>query len=299
MRSPGACCRPCATLFIRDAEQEKPMKPRRCKKADRTAAVFHERWRPTAWSKRRYISIVGSIGIVCATAGCAGPPGLDDAQLTAVRLATMEDLARHSQADAEVSRRLFRGATIRNPQKGTITFGEEDYDAYRQYLHEHPASIPGEATSRLRLPTLRISFVTSRMLIEPSASETSAVHGAAYFCDDGHPLKDRLARVSVMWRGRHVTTEIARDIGRALITAGQEYEIFVLYSHWDRRSGRPGMTTATLLPPANDLCFALLTEGYPLPSTAGQPLRVDRSAVAAALGPLPREISIARGDRPL
>jgi hypothetical protein len=229
---------------------------------------------------------------------------LDDAQFSAVVVPTAEDMVRRSQAEDSLSRQLFAGATVRDPERGIITFTENDYEAYREYVREHSklrGLPPGQKGRRLELPILRISFFTRRILIEPAASKTVHIaDGSLYFCDSGDPLNNRLASAKIMWRGRFVTNQTAQDIQSALSISPlpQEYEVFVPYTNWDRRSWRAGMETATLLPAPGDLCLALVELGYPLPSTTGRPLRIEKAAVAAALGPLPREISATQADEP-
>jgi hypothetical protein len=237
------------------------------------------------------------VGAVILTAGCATPPALDDARLDVVEVATSDDLLRFSHAKQALDRQLFGGATFRDLQNRIVTFTEDNYDGYQAYIGQHPEIIPiAKDRADLDLPTLRISFFTSRMLIEPEVSETVyQAFGSLYLCDDGNPLGDSLASADVMWRGRFVTGQIAENIKTALGAGAQpqEYEIIVRYTNYkERRSWRPGAEAVTLLPPPGDLCFALVKMNYPLPSTAGRPLRINKEAVKAVLGTLPREIPL-------
>ena len=99
----------------------------------------------------------------------------------------------------------------------------------------------------------------------------------------------------IMWHGRVVTLESAREIEKSLENEprAQEYEIYFGYAYWDRQQARTKGQPITLLPLADDLCVALQRWNYPLPSSVGRPMRVGKELINKTVGPLPRLLSAA------
>ncbi len=100
-----------------------------------------------------------------------------------------------------------------------------------------------------------------------------------------------------MWRDSFVTGKTAPDIEAALkITPeAQEYEIFFPYTNIEEQRPLPrGARFVTLTAPTSDVCFALVKYNMLWPPSEGHPLRIEKQALAAALGPLPRTVPIRR-----
>jgi hypothetical protein len=88
--------------------------------------------------------------------------------------------------------------------------------------------------------------------------------------------------------------QILSDIADALGNGQnpQEYEIFFEYYYWEDVSDSSGTQWRMLVPLPADLCVSLFELNWPLRSTVGRPLRIDRDIVSAAVGPLPRPIPV-------
>jgi hypothetical protein len=236
-----------------------------------------------------------AIGMALLAAACASPP-LDDAKLEGVRLATSDDFARCAKADEILSRQMFGGASVRDPQRGLITFGKDDYDAFEDYTRGHPLPFPealtprGSCGARGGWPALDISFSTRRHLIETDHGLPVA---ALQLCDkdlDSRPettpyLKGRISVGSnVMWRGRVVVDQAAGDIDAALTADSQPQSYEIIFPYYYQQNN-------TLLPPPGDLCLSLTDwSNWPLGGGMGRPLHIDKAAVINALGPLPRDV---------
>lgn len=102
----------------------------------------------------------------------------------------------------------------------------------------------------------------------------------------------------VMWRGHFVTPERAREIESLIETKvrPQTYEVFFSYVYWERNQGHQSSALVTLQPLPADLCVAMHRWNYPLPSSVGHALRIDKEMVNAAVGPLPRPLPLSGGE---
>lgn len=149
---------------------------------------------------------------------------------------------------------------------------------------------------------MRLVFQTDRTLFDShNAGESLSV--AFYLCSSA-PSTDQLwgfgsESLGVMWNGRVVTSEIAKDIAGAVAAKPQpqRYEIFFSYVYWDRPRTWSMGEPVTLLPLPEDLCLAMYRLRMPFPSTFGRPMRISKSLVNAAVGPLPRPLPVV-GDEP-
>ena len=236
--------------------------------------------------------VIGSlIGLLFIVVGCSSPQSLDDAQLITIRLERAEDRTRFAIAHEIRLLEWFGELTFEDPERGTVIFTMNDYSAYQAYLLKHPHLLRPSNTSNVDWATLNISFRTQRALVKP---DDLSVMTVIYFCDGGPVWGNRLISSDLMWRGRLMTSDTVKEIETALaaIPEPQEYEVRASYTYWAEIDGPRPLTTITLKPPPGDLCVALEKMNWPMPvrPTYGRQLRIDREAVAAVLGPLPRRI---------
>lgn len=199
-------------------------------------------------------------GLALALVGaCAGTPSLDDAEVTALTLAT----------PAEISR----------------------FEAAKD-LHLSPSGLPPLTVIAPDWPTLRLAFQSQRQLFNPlEAGRASAL---VYPCTaDG---RDRdpygLGSKFVLWRGRVVDQPASQKIADLLASepTPQEYVVFFDYKYWDAQEQRDQDDPMTLLPLQNDLCVSLHKPRYPFAPSIGKPLRIGKESVNEAVGDLPRRI---------
>lgn len=240
--------------------------------------------------------------IICMSmlslAGCTILPSLADVQLTSVRLATDDDKKIQLQADRDLTRQLFGGAWIRDPQKGLIAFSADDYDGYQRYSDEHPTFVGfGNFDARARAfkpldwPVLHIEFSTDRRLIAPESTKTVYTADAVlYFCDS----KEFSHSNTLTWHSSYLTGQLQRRIEAATQWPHekQTYEFMTSYTYGTVVRVGPTVSSVTLMPPLSDLCLAL-SRPYSIP---GKALRIDKRVVAGALGPLPRDLPINNKD---
>lgn len=190
---------------------------------------------------------------------CAGTPSLDDAEVTALTLAT----------PAEIS----------------------SFEAAKD-LHLSPSGLPSLTVIAPDWPTLRLAFQSQRQLFNPlEAGRASAL---VYPCTaDG---RDRdpygLGSEFVLWRGRVVDQQASQKIADLLASepTPQEYVVFFDYRYWDVQQQRDEGDPITLLPLQDDLCLSLHKPRYPFAPSVGEPLRISKDSVNTAVGDLPRSI---------
>lgn len=245
---------------------------------------------PTYGLIRIWTIVFGAlIGMVAV--GCAAVAPLDDAVLIDVTLASTSDMARYEEARESRSRETFRGATI-NDARGRSHFSAAEYDKYRAYLRENPLHLP-VFDQAFKWPNVRLSFQSRRALFDPDASVMPRV--AFHMCGsygDEQPLWG-FGSPEVIWRGRFVTAERAREIEKLLAAdaRAQEYEVFFQYVHYaEEKQTREPVSSVTLLPLPDDLCVALISYNFLSPPSVGRPSRVSKGAINDAVGPLPRPL---------
>lgn len=143
-------------------------------------------------------------------------------------------------------------------------------------------------------PWLWVTFESTHQLFNPlEAGQRFAV---IYFCSLAGPDLEvrRLRPEKILWRGRIVGQEVAREIAEELRTnpGPQEYKVFFRYDNWDRSEAREGEDPITLVPIREDLCLSLKKENYPFSPSIGNPLRINKDLVNAAVGELPRTLAV-------
>ena len=96
-----------------------------------------------------------------------------------------------------------------------------------------------------------------------------------------------MTQVEFLWRGQVVTKDNVDRIASAAQDSPPRYEVFFRYRPLPIGSD-PSVPVA-VPPPWEDLCLAVMDwGGWPAQSPDGQPLRIPRDLVAAALAqPLP------------
>lgn len=221
-----------------------------------------------------------TIIVLLSTSGCAVVPSLDDATLETVEVATPEDLARLSDAMKQWERESFLSVSVRDPIHGRMEF--TDYDAWQAYLGKNNELRPSFHAST-DWPRIRISFSSNRMLFEPGENSGWA-NGEVYFCGRDDIQSDWKNREPILWRGRVIMGDVAREIGEALGVdrEPQTYEFILRYTNWE--STPSGLM---LQPLSDDLCFSVVET--PWATYRGRPLRIDMQTISEALGPLPRK----------
>jgi len=241
--------------------------------------------------------IVVGISFLIAAAGCATVAPLDDAALIQVGLASSDDLARYAVAQERMSRELFGGASFSDGKgRVLVSFTAAEYDKYLAYTREHAASesIPAPRP-KPRWPMLRLVFQSHHVLLDPDAS--SAPFVVFYLCDSNN---DRVrlwgfGTPALMWDDRLVVTSTSvRQMATLLGTRAQpqRYEVFFEYVYSDHEHTHAATQPVTLLGLPKDLCVAMERLNYPFPSSVGRPMRISKDVINAALGPLPRSLSI-------
>ena len=142
-------------------------------------------------------------------------------------------MARYANAVEVRSREEFGGASFSDSKGHVIAaFSASEYDAYQAYLHVHsgqPASSLHSELSR-RFPILRLTFQSSRVVFDPDAGSMPV----AMFSLCGADANDFVSGMrSIIWNGRFVTPERAREIEKLIKTGRpQTYEILFNYIHW-------------------------------------------------------------------
>jgi hypothetical protein len=202
--------------------------------------------------------------LASVVANCAGVPTLSQAELAQVGLATPDEEARLQAAK----------------------------DAYRD-----------EQKPRIRLkvtviqpdwPILWVTFRSAQQLFNPL--EAGERYASVYLCSlrDEEVNARRLARESILWRDRIVGQKAARQIAEELRAgaAPQEYKVFFRYMNWDRTAPRQNGDPITLVSLEEDLCLSLKKINDPFAPSIGEPLRIDKEAVNAAVGTLPRSLPV-------
>ena len=276
-------------LPLRAAEVAFPL-ARKYRKGQRATWIQTGRWRTGTFRWAAWAMLAP----VAATAGCGMTP-LDDAQFRATMLATAEDEARYDRA-LEISRREgFGGASVPGPDGAEVTFGPGDYDAFQKYERES-LRLRSAGTSRFPpyWPLVRVVFSSDRNLRRAPSSS-----GALYWCDAGTPFQEDgfTGQAEILWRDRFIDDHPSSELRAALDTPSspQEYEFLFPYtSILEQRPLPRGTRTVTQAPPKGDLCFALVQYTMLMPPSVGRPLRIDKEALTAALGPLPRSVTITR-----
>lgn len=77
--------------------------------------------------------------------------------------------------------------------------------------------------------------------------------------------------------------------------AGEEREYELLFNYRNSPVRQPADTTVTLQPMTEDLCIAFKALNWPVAApTLGPPMRIPRETINAAVGPLPRVLTIRR-----
>ena len=215
-------------------------------------------------------------------ASCASAPRLDDAQLDNIRVATVEDQQRYEDALNRWRRESFAGASVRDPRRGVITFGPDDYDAWLFYagvdglLRTQPTSIDW--------PKFVVSFSTRRVLVEPGDLPTLRL----YICGDENPI----ALAGLITRGGRIVTDRDREAIEHAIqreSRAQTYEVLIDYTNWDWRQSRNRHDPILLRAPTDDVCLSLVKIRWPIARPAiGSPLRIPKELIERTTGPLPR-----------
>ncbi len=201
-------------------------------------------------------------GLALALVGaCAGTPSLNNAEVTALTLATPAELSRFEAA---------------------------------KDLYHRPFALPPVTVIAPDWPTLRLAFQSQRQLFNPlEAGRGSAL---VYPCLADHRDRDPygLASQFVLWRGRVVDQQASQEIADLLASdsAPQEYVVFFDYRYWDVREPRDQDDPITLLPLQDDLCVSLHKARYPFAPSVGKPLRIAKDSVNEAVGDLPRRIPV-------
>jgi len=139
-------------------------------------------------------------------------------------------------------------------------------------------------------PNLKIAFATKTSLIEPE--DSGWVGGLPYLCDIVDPREDSLGIVTLLWKGRVLTGQVAREIEavRSSSQDAQVYEAYVTYTQTEEDPVPKDAKTVTLKALSGDLCFGLFDWG--LLAADGRPLRIERALVERALGTLPRTLEL-------
>ncbi len=251
---------------------------------------------------KRFCAVIACASGAVLAAGCASVAPLDDAKLGELTLASKQDKVRLFGAEAQYALETFGTVSVtQGPGWVPLTFGPEDYDEYLAYIEDHPET-GLTAISRsyfvrraTKWPLLRLTLTSERQLFieddlipevdfnlcsKDKENELEALHSV------GHPR--------ILWRGQIVHPPVSSDITKALENGlkPQEYEIFFEYFHWDHAIDSSGIRRAMLLSLSADLCISLYESNWPLQSTLGRPLRIDRELVNAAVGPLPRPVPV-------
>src|SRR6266446_439947 len=140
-------------------------------------------------------------------------------------------------------------------------------------------------------PTVHLSFVTRRLLLDSRSSPTL---GALFFCDTGDPLRNALAEVPIIWRRVPITHEVGSQLQAALKAdpKPQEYEILFDYVSWEpTQPPHPGHAIV-LSPLKHDLCLSVVRHEFLSAGFAGKPLHIDRNAVTAVIDAFPRQLEL-------
>lgn len=234
---------------------------------------------------------LASVCMLCLE-GCVAPASLDSAGAVIIASATPADIARRTQAERGWWKSLFRGGSIRDPQRGLLTFKTGEYDAFEaeeKQLSSLVSSRVGRQSSGPNWPVLRIGFALRSLPISPDTTGTSA-EVILYLCDSENPLRSSVGRSELMWNGLYVTANNANQIQQAINMTGepQSYEVILPYIHvkWSKFPD----DTGEIIPPERDLCLARFQSGLSFVAGIGRPLRLDRDIVRAVLATLPREL---------
>jgi hypothetical protein len=143
-------------------------------------------------------------------------------------------------------------------------------------------------------PWLWVTFESTRQIFNPL--EAGQRYAAVYLCSLAGPDLEvrRLGWQKILWRGKIVGQEAAREIAEELKTnpGPQEYKVYFRYQNWDRDEPREEEDPITLVPLQEDLCLSLKRSSDPFPPSIGEPLRISKDEINAAVGELPRSLAV-------